>query len=124
MNSIRTHELTEENHEVAFHPSYPAHNTQAARLLAYALVGRKVDPLTGWRSLGIYRLSDTNHRLNKLGWPMESGRRDVSNKFGEPCHVALYGLPDWAIANAGKQGREFAQVEQEIMSSKLRGCDV
>lgn len=121
MNAIRAHQLIEVNPEATFHPSYPAHNTQAARLLAYALAGRKVDPLSGWRSLGIYRLSDTKFRLKEMGWPMEAGRLDVSNKFGEPCHVALYGLPGWAITQAGADGQEFARVEMESMDESKRG---
>lgn len=113
--------LTEEaaNEEFAdtrdFNPEFPAHGTQAARLLAVVLRGEKVDPLKGWRRLGIYRLSDTKLRLKKSGWPMEAGRLDVSNKFGEPCHVALYSLPQWAIHAAGENGQAFAEVEIRLM---------
>lgn len=101
-----------------FTRAYPAHNTQTARLLAAALQGQKVNPLHGWRSLGIYRLSDTKFRLMALGWPMESGRLDVSNRFGEACHVALYGLPMWAIEEAGERGQEFARCELELMQRR------
>lgn len=101
-----------------FNPEYPSHNTQTARLLALILLGQKITPLRGWVSLGIYRLSDTKFRLKEMGWPMESGRLDVSNKFGEACHVALYGLPQWAIEAAGNKGREFAEHEQALMSER------
>lgn len=104
--------------EHAINPTYPAHNTQAARLLAAALSGQKINPLRGWVGLGIYRLSDTKFRLKEMGWPMESGRLDVANKFGEACHVALYGLPDWAIAQAGTKGQEYAQRELELMATQ------
>lgn len=101
-----------------FNPTYPAHDTQAARLLAVALLGQQINPLRGWVSLGIYRLSDTKFRLKEIGWPMEAGRLDVANKFGEACHVALYGLPAWAIEATGEYGQEFAQRELEFMARK------
>lgn len=101
-----------------FAPEYPAHDTQAARLLAAALLGQRVNPLTGWKRLGIYRLADTKFRVKEMGWPMESGRLDVPNRFGEACHVALYGLPDWAIEAAGERGRQFAEREMELMATR------
>lgn len=101
-----------------FNPEYPAHNTQAARLLAVLLQGKRVNPLAGWRALGIYRLSDTKFRLKEMGWPMDSGRLDVSNRFSEPCRVALYSLPEWAIEAAGEDGREFAEREAALMQRR------
>lgn len=99
-------------------PAYPPHDTQAARLLALALAGEKINPLYGWRKLGIYRLSDTKFRLKEMGWPFEADRLDVSNRFGEPCHVALYGLPESAINEAGDAGQAFARHEIELMSRR------
>lgn len=99
-------------------PILPPHGTQPARLLAVALLGQKISPLEGWKRLGIYRLSDTKFQLKKLGWPMESGRLDVANRFGEPCHVALYGLPVEVIEDAGAAGQEFAKRELELMQSR------
>ena len=101
-----------------FKPEYPSHGTQAARLLAAVLAGRKINPLAGWRMLGIYRLSDTKFRLKEVGWPMESDRLDVTNRFAESCRVAIYGLPDWAIEAAGVQGQQFAAREFELMNHK------
>lgn len=101
-----------------FNPCYPANDTQAARLLAVSLLGQRINPLRGWVNLGIYRLSDTKFRLKEMGWPMEAGRLDVANKFGEACHVALYGLPGWAIEAAGERGQEFAQRELALMTTK------
>lgn len=88
-------------------PQYPGINTQPARLLAALLTGRRIHPLDGWRSLGIYRLSDTVLQLRKLGWPVVTDRLDVTNRFHEACHVALYYLPDEAIQTAGLGGLEF-----------------
>lgn len=51
----------------SFNPIYPAHETQLARLLAMALVGEQINPLRGWRHIGIYRLSDTKFRLKEMG---------------------------------------------------------
>ena len=91
-----------------FNPVYPKSNTQPARLLAALLHHRRIHPLAGWRALGIYRLSDTVLQLRKMGWPVITGRLDVNNRFGEPCHVALYSLPAEAIESAGSKGAEYA----------------
>lgn len=99
-------------------PSYPVRGTQQARLLAVLLQGEKVHPLRAWRALGIYRLSDTVFNLRSLGWPVLTGRLDVANRFNEPCHVAEYCLEPAAIASAGHDGKEFAQREIELMTSR------
>lgn len=88
-------------------PSYPTTGTQAARLLAALLAGKEINPLVGWFSLGIYRLSDTVLRLRHLCWPIVTGRLDVKNRFGEECHVANYYLQPEAVECAGDRGREF-----------------
>ena len=90
-------------------PQYPSHGTQTARLLASLLEGRQVDPLSGWRRLGIYRLSDTVFRLRGLGWPVQTKRKDVRNRFGESCAVALYDLPGSVIVRAGESARIFIE---------------
>lgn len=108
-------ETTPANH---IRPQYPAHGTQAARLLAVALAGEKVHPLHGWKRLGIYRLSDTAFRLRGMGWPIRTDRLDVENRFGEPCHVALYGLPQHVIDEAGEAGQAFARHEHELMTRR------
>lgn len=99
-----------------FNPSYPAHNTQAARLLASLLQGLDINPLKAWRSLGIYRLSDTVYQLRGLRWPVVTDRLDVANRFAEPCRVALYRLPTEAINKAGPAGAAFVATETAIMT--------
>ena len=99
-------------------PTFPKHDTQAARLLAAVLLGEKVNPLLGWTRLGIYRLSDTKFHLKEMGWPMETVRLEVSNKHGELCHVAEYALPQWVIDAAGEHGQRFAKHELELMASQ------
>ncbi len=98
-----------------FNPSYPAHGTQPARLLAALLRGSAVNPLGGWRSLGIYRLSDTVYQLRGLGWPVQTDRLYVSNRFKEPCYVAQYMLLAHAINDAGQTGQDFAGREFAMM---------
>jgi hypothetical protein len=95
-------------------PAYPKPNTQPARLLVALLQRRRIHPLAGWKALGIYRLSDTVLQLRKMGWPVITGRLDVNNRFGEPCHVALYSLPAESIESAGSKGAEYiANAEAE-----------
>lgn len=98
-----------------FNPTYPAHSTQPARLLAALLGGSAVNPLGGWRSLGIYRLSDTVYQLRGMGWPVLTDRLHVSNRFKEPCYVAEYILPAHAINDAGQTGQGFAEQEFAMM---------
>jgi len=95
-------------------PEYPRLNTQPARLLVALLQSRRIHPLAGWQALGIYRLSDTVLQLRKMGWPVITGRLDVNNRFGEPCHVALYSLPAECVESAGSKGAEYiADAEAE-----------
>ncbi len=64
--------------------------TQEIRLSDYLKDRGEIDPLTAWAELGIYRLSAVIFRLRKEGMAIITERKDVQNRFGEPCHVALY----------------------------------
>ncbi len=103
-------------------PRYPAIGTQPARLLAAFLLGQQVHPLAGWRSLGIYRLSDTVFRLRDpkhgLCWPIITGELKVKNRINEDCCVALYYLSPDTIEQAGYEGQEFAAKVQAFMSAR------
>ena len=97
-----------------FNHSFPTPGTQSARLLASLLVGQRINPLAGWRNLGIYRLSDTAFQLRSLGWPVVTGKLDVKNRFGEPCRVAEYRLEQDDIDAAGPAASEFINRENEL----------
>lgn len=102
------------NISAVYSPQFPAVKTQPARLLAALLRGRKINPLDGWRCLGIYRLSDTVLQLRKRGWLVITGRLDVRNRFNEDCHVALYHLPKEVIEAVGLGAIEFiAEAERD-----------
>ena len=92
----------------------PHHGTQAAMLLAALLAGQRVNPLAGWRRLGIYRLADTAFQLRGLGWPVITGTLEVANRFGEKCRVAEYRLDSGAIKAAGQEAQDFAQREHQL----------
>ena len=49
-----------------------------------------INPLEAWMSLGIYRLSSTVHQLRAKGLNIRTDRMNVTNQFGETCHVAKY----------------------------------
>lgn len=93
--------------------TYPRHGTQAARLLSSLLSGNRINPLDGWRKLGIYRLADTAFQLRGMGWPVITGTLQVKNKFGEDCRVAEYRLEHDDILAAGQDGQDFAIREFE-----------
>lgn len=99
---------------------YPFHETQPARLLATLLTKQRVNPLKGWRHLGIYRLSDTVYQLRGMNWPVITDRLDVNNRFEEKCHVAEYFLPVESIEAAGHEGQDFASEELAIMAKGKR----
>ena len=97
---------------------YPRHNTQQARLLGLLLQQHRCNPLKAWVRLGIYRTSAVVLVLRRLGWPVETGRFDVNNRFDEPCHVADYRLPLEAIERAGEFGQRFAADEFALMEER------
>lgn len=94
--------------------AFPHHGTQAGRLLSGLLSGQRINPLAGWRQLGIYRLADTAFQLRGLGWPVVTGKLEVQNRFGEQCRVAEYFLEPETIQAAGKSAQEFVQREHEL----------
>ena len=51
--------------------------------------GKKINPLTSWRELGIYRLSA---RINEIAKTIEvqRGWKEVTNKHGETVKVREY----------------------------------
>lgn len=66
--------------------------TQTERLIKYLAENDKIDPLTSWIELGIYRLSDAIFRLRNEGYNITTERKQVVNKYGETCNVANYKL--------------------------------
>lgn len=94
--------------------SFPAQGTQPARLLAALLERQRIDPLQGWIRLGIYRLSDAVLQLRRLGWSVQTSRKDVRNRFGEECHVADYSMVESDIVAAGEAGRQFIAAVREV----------
>lgn len=103
-------------------PKYPAHGTQAAHLLSALLMGQRINPLAGWRNLGIYRLADTAFQLRGLGWPVLTGALGVLNVFGEKCLVAEYHLATDIIAAVSDAGRQFAERELQLMAQSRRAA--
>jgi hypothetical protein len=98
------------------HWEYPSPRTQAGRFLAALLSDKHIDPLHGWFTLGIYRLSDTTLQLRKLGWPVITGQLIVKNRYGEECRVAQYYLQPEIIEETGEPGRQF--ISQALASSR------
>lgn len=66
--------------------------TQNDRLLEYLKKRKKIDPLTAWQILGIYRLGARIYDLRAKGKKIIMEMVTVNNRFGEPCRVASYRL--------------------------------
>ena len=62
---------------------------QTCRLYRALLQG-EVNPLTSWRSLGIYRLAARVLDLKRLGVPVRSRWIYVKNQYQEECRVKEY----------------------------------
>ena len=77
-------------------------SNQCDRLLAYLRRHGEIDPLTSWRSLGIYRLGTRIYDLKRRGYNIKSDRVTVRNRFGEGVRVANYKYlePDFFLGNA------------------------
>ncbi len=101
-----------------FNPEYPTFNTQPSRLLIALLQRGRINPLAGWKALGIYRLSDTVYQLRGMGWPVVTDRLDVANRFNEQCHVAQYYLPPEIIADAGQKASHYVSTGIQFMARK------
>ena len=65
---------------------------QNKRLLTYLEQGKRIDPLTAWNSIGIYRLAARVCDLSKQGIEVKDEWLDVSNRFGEFVKVKQYYL--------------------------------
>ena len=65
---------------------------QNKRLLTYLEQGERVNPLSAWNSLGIYRLSSRIFDLRKQGIEIKDEWLDVSNRYGEFVKVKQYYL--------------------------------
>lgn len=66
--------------------------TQNQRLLEYLQDGNRIDPLSAWSILGIYRLGARVFDLRRAGHYIVDETKVVQNRFGEKCRVALYRL--------------------------------
>ncbi len=66
--------------------------SQNKRLLKRLQEGKRVDPLSAWSVLGIYRLSARIHDLREEGHKIETERIQVKNQFNETITVANYTL--------------------------------
>jgi len=66
--------------------------TQNERLKKYLMDYGEIEPITAWFELGIYRLGARIWDLKREGLDIVSGRKTVTNRFGEKHTVANYKL--------------------------------
>lgn len=70
----------------------PATPNKIDRLINYLQENNTVNPMEGWKHLGIYRLAARVHELRSKGMNILTTRVKVLNQFGEECSVAQYEL--------------------------------
>lgn len=71
--------------------------SQKARVLAFLRTGKRLNPLTAWNRLGVYRLSAVIYTLRyEDEIAIETGMVSVKNRLGHEMNVASYGLKDAA----------------------------
>ena len=66
--------------------------TQEQKVLKYLETHRGITQAQAIDKLGIYRLSARIYRLREAGYQIITNRKDVTNRFGETCHIAEYRL--------------------------------
>lgn len=65
---------------------------QCERVLTRLRHGGEIDAMTALNALGIFRLASRINELRKDGYPIQRRMKEVSNRWGETCHVAVYSL--------------------------------
>lgn len=66
--------------------------TQADRVLAYLESGQRLTQFEALTELGIMRLASRITDLRQAGHDIERKMVEVTNRWGESCHVAAYTL--------------------------------
>lgn len=66
--------------------------TQAQRVLDYIDQFGSITQLEALRDLGVMRLASRISELKKQGYPIQSDRETVKNRFGEDCNIKRYSL--------------------------------
>ena len=67
---------------------------QKQRVLDYLRSGNTITSLDAFHELGITQLATRIFELKQQGYPIQSKRIDVENRFGEECAVCEYYLGD------------------------------
>ncbi len=65
---------------------------QRDRLLDYLKAHGRIDPLSAWQEIGIYRLAPRVLELRQAGHSIAKETVEVRNRYGESCRVACYRL--------------------------------
>jgi hypothetical protein len=74
-------------------------NNQTKRLYDYLNQGNKIDPLTSWTELGIYRLASRITDLKDAEIKIGKGWKTVINRFGDKIKVREYWIEDEIKSN-------------------------
>lgn len=95
--------------------SYPAASAVKGRVLGALLRGEFLTHLDCWRRFGSSRLSHHVWALRRLGWPVMMLETTVrTSDAGRAAQIGEYYLNADTIAEAGEEGRRYAEQCQRV----------
>lgn len=94
---------------------YPAASAVKGRVLGALLRGEMISHLDCWQRWGSSRLAHHVHVLRRAGWPVKAMETIVrTSDAGRPAVIAEYFLDHSTIAEAGEEGRRYAEQCQRV----------
>lgn len=103
--------------------NYPDPETVFGRVLGAHLSGDRLTVADSLHRFGHDRLSDSEFKLKRLGWPIKSIRKSVkTTDGGREAHVAEYYLDAETIVAAGERGHHYAATCERINAERRRAA--
>lgn len=87
--------------------------TQNNRILDYIAVFGSITQLEALRDLGVMRLASRISDLRRLGYPIESCKETVKNRYGEECRIKRYYIT--------KENQDETQNDENVVAAARMG---
>lgn len=110
-----------ENDSARTAPFYPKAESVRGRVLGALLRGNRLTQGDALRRFGTSRLGAAICSLREGNWPIATRMIEIeTSDAGRKAHIARYSIPCTDIAQAGEQGRQFAELAREIEEARRR----